>query len=128
MSELEGGSRAVEHGTDEEDASVSPTTTQLPKESGQEATAQVVRAGSLPRRGGDPKGGQAARRRAGAAEMSDALINGLAGAGGGIVAQLLTYPLQTVRPASSPRACGLLARLLACYCCVLNGEGFCCGR
>jgi hypothetical protein len=36
--------------------------------------------------------------------MSDALINGLAGAGGGIVAQLLTYPLQTVRPASSPRA------------------------
>ncbi|CAN6289940.1 unnamed protein product [Urochloa humidicola] len=28
--------------------------------------------------------------------MSDALINGLAGAGGGIVAQLLTYPLQTV--------------------------------
>jgi adenine nucleotide transporter 17 len=30
-------------------------------------------------------------------EMSDALINGLAGAGGGIIAQLLTYPLQTVR-------------------------------
>jgi len=29
--------------------------------------------------------------------MSDALINGLAGAGGGIIAQLLTYPLQTVR-------------------------------
>ncbi|XP_021664957.2 peroxisomal nicotinamide adenine dinucleotide carrier isoform X4 [Hevea brasiliensis] len=28
--------------------------------------------------------------------MSDALINGLAGAGGGIIAQLLTYPLQTV--------------------------------
>jgi hypothetical protein len=36
--------------------------------------------------------------------MSDALINGLAGAGGGIVAQLLTYPLQTVRLASSSRA------------------------
>ncbi|CAN6995274.1 hypothetical protein IGI04_017795 [Brassica rapa subsp. trilocularis] len=28
--------------------------------------------------------------------MSHALINGLAGAGGGIIAQLLTYPLQTV--------------------------------
>ncbi|KAL5217784.1 hypothetical protein ABZP36_018468 [Zizania latifolia] len=28
--------------------------------------------------------------------MSDALINGVAGAGGGIIAQLLTYPLQTV--------------------------------
>lgn len=28
--------------------------------------------------------------------MSDALINGLSGAGGGIIAQLLTYPLQTV--------------------------------
>lgn len=29
--------------------------------------------------------------------MSDALINGLAGAGGGIIAQIITYPLQTVR-------------------------------
>ncbi|XP_068638289.1 peroxisomal nicotinamide adenine dinucleotide carrier-like [Aristolochia californica] len=28
--------------------------------------------------------------------MSDALINGLAGAGGGIIAQLITYPQQTV--------------------------------
>ncbi|KAJ6842753.1 peroxisomal nicotinamide adenine dinucleotide carrier [Iris pallida] len=28
--------------------------------------------------------------------MSDAVINGVAGAGGGIIAQLLTYPLQTV--------------------------------
>ncbi|KAL9270134.1 Peroxisomal nicotinamide adenine dinucleotide carrier-like protein [Drosera capensis] len=28
--------------------------------------------------------------------MSDALINGVAGAGGGIIAQLFTYPLQTV--------------------------------
>lgn len=28
--------------------------------------------------------------------MSDALINGLAGAGGGIIAQLITYPLQTL--------------------------------
>jgi hypothetical protein len=28
--------------------------------------------------------------------MSDALINGLAGAGGGIIAQLITYPLLTV--------------------------------
>jgi hypothetical protein len=34
--------------------------------------------------------------------MSDALINGLAGAGGGIIAQLLTFPLQTVRD-STPR-------------------------
>jgi adenine nucleotide transporter 17 len=38
---------------------------------------------------GDLPGGEAA-------EMSDALINGVAGAGGGIIAQLLTYPLQTV--------------------------------
>jgi adenine nucleotide transporter 17 len=51
--------------------------------------------------------------------MSDALINGLAGAGGGIVAQLLTYPLQTVRLASSlpvlpdcSGACLLLLSLL----------------
>jgi len=29
--------------------------------------------------------------------MSEALINGLAGAGGGIIAQLITYPLSTVR-------------------------------
>ena len=28
--------------------------------------------------------------------MSDALVNGLAGAGGGIIAQVLTYPLQAV--------------------------------
>lgn len=28
--------------------------------------------------------------------MSDAVVNGLAGAGGGIVAQILTYPLQAV--------------------------------
>ncbi|KAL9673091.1 hypothetical protein QQ045_029344 [Rhodiola kirilowii] len=28
--------------------------------------------------------------------MSEALINGLAGTGGGIVSQLITYPLQTV--------------------------------
>ncbi|KAK8956452.1 Peroxisomal nicotinamide adenine dinucleotide carrier [Platanthera guangdongensis] len=28
--------------------------------------------------------------------MSDAIINGVAGAGGGIIAQLITYPLQTV--------------------------------
>mgnify|MGYP002776959404 CR=1 FL=1 len=28
--------------------------------------------------------------------MSDALVNGLAGAGGGIIAQTLTYPLQAV--------------------------------
>ena len=28
--------------------------------------------------------------------MSDAVVNGLAGAGGGMVAQIITYPLQTV--------------------------------
>lgn len=32
----------------------------------------------------------------GGKNMSDALINGLAGAGGGIIAQLITFPLQTV--------------------------------
>lgn len=37
------------------------------------------------------------RRRA----MSDALINGVAGAGGGIIAQLITYPLQTVIPTTT---------------------------
>ena len=30
--------------------------------------------------------------------MSDAAVNGLAGALGGIIAQILTYPIQTVRP------------------------------
>lgn len=29
--------------------------------------------------------------------MSNAIVNGFAGAGGGIVAQIITYPLQTVR-------------------------------
>ena len=48
-------------------------------------------------------------------EMSDALINGLAGAGGGIIAQLLTYPLQTVRDSSTPRlAASLGPGLLGC--------------
>jgi hypothetical protein len=28
--------------------------------------------------------------------MSNAVLNGLAGAGGGIIAQIITYPLQTV--------------------------------
>lgn len=28
--------------------------------------------------------------------MSSAIANGLAGAGGGIIAQIITYPLQTV--------------------------------
>lgn len=32
--------------------------------------------------------------------MSDAVVNGLAGAGGGIVAQILTYPLQAVSAGS----------------------------
>ncbi|WVZ56363.1 hypothetical protein U9M48_006909 [Paspalum notatum var. saurae] len=43
---------------------------------------------------GRPGGGDWRARASG--EMSDALINGLAGAGGGIIAQILTYPLQTV--------------------------------
>lgn len=30
--------------------------------------------------------------------MSDALVNGVAGACGGILAQILTYPLQAVSP------------------------------
>jgi hypothetical protein len=29
--------------------------------------------------------------------MSSAAVNGLAGAGGGIIAQIITYPLQTVQ-------------------------------
>jgi hypothetical protein len=32
--------------------------------------------------------------------MSSAAVNGLAGAGGGIIAQIITYPLQTVPPYS----------------------------
>lgn len=31
---------------------------------------------------------------------SNAIANGLAGAGGGIIAQIITYPLQTVPPNS----------------------------
>jgi hypothetical protein len=51
---------------------------------------------SIGRRSVEKGNGEAGRAGAG---MSDALINGLAGAGGGIIAQLLTYPLQTVRHA-----------------------------
>ena len=36
--------------------------------------------------------------------MSDAVVNGLAGAGGGIIAQLLTYPLQAVS-SNHPQLC-----------------------
>jgi hypothetical protein len=35
--------------------------------------------------------------------MSNAVANGLAGAGGGIIAQIITYPLQTVHN-STPTA------------------------
>ena len=35
--------------------------------------------------------------------MSSAVVNGLAGAGGGIIAQIITYPLQTVRNLSPSR-------------------------
>lgn len=34
--------------------------------------------------------------------MSNAIVNGIAGAGGGIVAQIITYPLQTVPLSLSP--------------------------
>jgi hypothetical protein len=34
--------------------------------------------------------------------MSSAVVNGLAGAGGGIIAQIITYPLQTVPPSHFP--------------------------
>ncbi|KAJ4970114.1 hypothetical protein NE237_003213 [Protea cynaroides] len=60
--------------------------------------------------------------------MSDALINGLAGAGGGIIAQLITYPLQTVNtrqqterdPKKSKRKLGTIERM----CQVANQEGW----
>ncbi|KAK4436541.1 Peroxisomal nicotinamide adenine dinucleotide carrier [Sesamum alatum] len=60
--------------------------------------------------------------------MSDALINGLAGAGGGIIAQLITYPLQTVNtrqqterdPKKEKRKLGTLERMSQ----VVNEEGW----
>ncbi|KAG4920255.1 hypothetical protein JHK84_049107 [Glycine max] len=60
--------------------------------------------------------------------MSDALINGLAGAGGGIIAQLITYPLQTVNtrqqterdPKKDTRSQGALERM----CQVVKEEGW----
>ncbi|XAR65902.1 hypothetical protein NMG60_11011898 [Bertholletia excelsa] len=60
--------------------------------------------------------------------MSDALINGLAGAGGGIIAQLITYPLQTVNTRQQTerdlkkekRKMGTLERM----CQVVNQEGW----
>ncbi|KAL2598151.1 hypothetical protein AAZV13_11G206300 [Glycine max] len=60
--------------------------------------------------------------------MSDALINGLAGAGGGIIAQLITYPLQTVNtrqqterdPKKDTRSQGTLERM----CQVVKEEGW----
>lgn len=60
--------------------------------------------------------------------MSDALINGLAGAGGGIIAQLLTYPLQTVNtrqqterdPSKSRRKDGTIQQM----CQVVTHEGW----
>jgi len=36
--------------------------------------------------------------------MSSAAVNGLAGAGGGIIAQIITYPLQTIPSYSLPCA------------------------
>ncbi|KDP44825.1 hypothetical protein JCGZ_01325 [Jatropha curcas] len=60
--------------------------------------------------------------------MSDALINGLAGAGGGIIAQLITYPLQTVNtrqqterdPKKEKRKLGTIERM----CQVVKHEGW----
>ncbi|XP_027336075.1 peroxisomal nicotinamide adenine dinucleotide carrier [Abrus precatorius] len=60
--------------------------------------------------------------------MSEALINGLAGAGGGIIAQLITYPLQTVNtrqqterdPNKDKRSQGTLERM----CQVVKDEGW----
>nr|DAD26650.1 TPA_asm: hypothetical protein HUJ06_028118 [Nelumbo nucifera] len=60
--------------------------------------------------------------------MSDALINGLAGAGGGIIAQLITYPLQTVNtrqqterdPKKSSRKLGTIGQM----CQVVKHEGW----
>ncbi|XP_020211617.1 peroxisomal nicotinamide adenine dinucleotide carrier [Cajanus cajan] len=60
--------------------------------------------------------------------MSEALINGLAGAGGGIIAQLITYPLQTVNtrqqterdPKKDNRSQGTLERM----CQVVKEEGW----
>ncbi|KAF6153513.1 hypothetical protein GIB67_027380 [Kingdonia uniflora] len=60
--------------------------------------------------------------------MSDALINGLAGAGGGIIAQLLTYPLQTVNtrqqtnrdPNKTKRKLGTIEQM----CQVVKNEGW----
>ncbi|KAJ1426398.1 Mitochondrial substrate/solute carrier [Sesbania bispinosa] len=60
--------------------------------------------------------------------MSDALINGLAGAGGGIIAQLITYPLQTVNtrqqtdrdPKKDNRNLGTFQQM----CQVVNQEGW----
>ncbi|KAJ4980139.1 hypothetical protein NE237_010919 [Protea cynaroides] len=60
--------------------------------------------------------------------MSDAVINGLAGAGGGIIAQLISYPLQTVNtrqqterdPKKSRRKHGTLEQM----CQVVKQEGW----
>ncbi|KAL2558064.1 Peroxisomal nicotinamide adenine dinucleotide carrier [Forsythia ovata] len=60
--------------------------------------------------------------------MSDALINGLAGAGGGIIAQLITYPLQTVNtrqqtdrdPKKEKRSLGTIDQM----CQVVKQEGW----
>lgn len=60
--------------------------------------------------------------------MSDALINGVAGAGGGIIAQILTYPLQTVNtrqqtdrdPSRSSRKEGTLTQMIK----VVKHEGW----
>lgn len=53
--------------------------------------------------------------------MSDALINGLAGAGGGIIAQLITYPLQTVWLLGfSPLSLPLIFHVTGLFPCLAN--------
>jgi hypothetical protein len=60
--------------------------------------------------------------------MSSAVVNGLAGAGGGIIAQIITYPLQTVPsyPLVAPCRSGNLVNLLLPPSESLNGKCFCC--
>ena len=61
-------------------------------------------------------------------KMSDALINGLSGAGGGIIAQLITYPLQTVQNSTSLWfslfAFQFFKAWLCCCCCCTGSFSF----
>ncbi|TVU47633.1 hypothetical protein EJB05_07239, partial [Eragrostis curvula] len=102
VSELEGGELRVKHGTDAltgEPVSSSRAVPAPPRPALLPSPAiRGDRAGKRRKQvvGAAGPAGEAEQRVEKGVEMSDALINGLAGAGGGIVAQLLTYPLQTV--------------------------------